>query len=872
MSSTYTTCPYCGVGCGVVAKIDGEVTMVHGDKTHPANFGRLCSKGSALANTLSLDGRLLYPEINGESCSWDTALNKIASEFEAIITEYGSEAIAFYASGQLLTEDYYVANKFMKGFIGTANIDTNSRLCMSSSAAGYKRAFGSDTVPGNYEDLEQADLLVLVGTNLAWCHPILFQRIVAAKEKRPDLQIIVIDPRYTATCEIADLHLAIKAGRDSHLFNGLLDFLRTNDYLDYEFLENATEGFASALEAARLGVKDFDALELQFFELFAKTEKVVTIYSQGVNQSSSGTDKVNSIINCHLATGRIGKPGMGPFSVTGQPNAMGGREVGAFANQLASHMDFEPEHRALVQEFWQSPSIAEKEGFKAIDLFKAINDGKIKALWIMATNPLVSMPNSKAVKQALEKCDLVIVSDCVRNTDTTEMADILLPALAWGEKDGTATNSERRISRQRAFLSPPGEAQADWWIISQVARRMGFSKQFNYQSAADIFREYAALSGYKNNGTRDFDISGLALSDDEYRRLKPIQWPFCSKNNHNYKELHGKARMFADRKFYTASGKAQFITIIPRLPANLPDIKYPFILNTGRIRDQWHTMTRTSKSARLLRHIDEPYAEISPDDAQAEGINDGSLVEVTSHLGRLLVRAKVSDKQKNGNIFIPIHWSRENSSAALVDSLIMSNVDPVSGQPEFKYTPVRIAAYHPAWQGFLLSKNELSLPTEILDYWVKIRSDNNCWRYELASNTIPENWADWVRKHFGAEQQWLEYQDVATGSYRCASIVKQRLNICLFISRDEQLPISSNLIAMFARNKLTTADRLGLLIGQIEEQKDHIICSCFNVGTKKLIKEIKEQNLTTTQEISDVLQAGSNCGSCIPELKALLSC
>ncbi len=864
MSSTYTICPYCGVGCGVVAKTDGQVTMVHGDKTHPANFGRLCSKGSALASTLGLDGRLLYPEINGESCSWDIALNKIATEFQSIIKEYGAEAIGFYASGQLLTEDYYVANKFMKGFIGTANIDTNSRLCMSSSAAGYKRAFGSDTVPGNYEDLEQADLLVLVGSNLAWCHPILFQRIAVAKEKRPNLQIIVIDPRYTATCEIADLHLAIKAGRDSHLFNGLLDFLRVNDFLDYEFLENATEGFASALEAARLGVKDFEVLELQFFELFAETEKVVTIYSQGINQSTSGTDKVNSIINCHLATGRIGKPGMGPFSVTGQPNAMGGREVGAFANQLASHMDFDPEHRALVQEFWQSPFIAETEGFKAIELFQAVNDGKIKALWIMATNPLVSMPNNKFVKQALEKCDLVIVSDCVRNTDTTEMADILLPALAWGEKDGTATNSERRISRQRAFLSPPGEAQADWWMIAQVAQRMGFSKQFNYQSAADIFREYAALSGYKNNGTRDFDISGLALSDDEYRRLKPIQWPVVS--------LRGTARMFADRKFYTASGKAKLIAINPRLPANLPDIKYPFILNTGRIRDQWHTMTRTSKSARLLRHINEPYAEISPYDAQAEGINDGNLVEVTSHLGRLLVRAKVSDKQKNGNIFIPIHWNRQNSSAALVDSLIMSNVDPVSGQPEFKHTPVRITPYRSAWQGFLLSKNELILPTEALDYWVKIRSDNNCWRYELASNTIPENWTDWVGKHFGIEQQWLEYQDIATGVYRCASIVEERLNICLFISKDEQLPTRSDLIAMFARNKLTTTDRLSLLIGQTEEHKDHIICSCFNVGTKKLIKEIKEQNLTTTEEISEALQAGSNCGSCIPELKALLCC
>ena len=864
MSITYTTCPYCGVGCGVVANTDAQVTTISGDKSHPANFGRLCSKGAALASTLSLDGRLLFPEINGESCSWDTALNKISTEFESIINQYGSEAIAFYVSGQLLTEDYYVANKLMKGFIGTANIDTNSRLCMSSSVAGYKRAFGSDTVPGNYEDLELADLLVLVGTNLAWCHPILFQRIAAAKKKRPELQIVVIDPRYTATCQIADLHIPITPGRDGYLFNGLLNFLRTNDYLDYEFLENATEGFASALQAARLGVNDFDALELQFFELFAKTEKVVTIYSQGVNQSTSGTDKVNSIINCHLATGRIGKPGMGPFSVTGQPNAMGGREVGGLANQLASHMDFDPQHRALVQEFWQSPYIAEKAGLKLVELFEAINQGKIKALWIMGTNPLVSMPNSKAVKQALEKCNLVIVSDCIRNTDTTEMADILLPAQAWGEKDGTVTNSERRISRQRAFLNPPGEAKADWWIITQVAQAMGFAKQFNYQSAADIFREYAALSGYKNNGTRDFDISGLAVSNEEYQRLKPIQWPVVS--------LRGTARMFADRKFYTASGKAKLIAINPRLPVNLPDIKYPLILNTGRIRDQWHTMTRTGKSARLLRHIDQPYAEIHPEDAQAEDITDGSLVEVKSHLGKLLVRAKLSDKQKIGNIFIPMHWNRQNSSAALVDSLIMSNVDPISGQPEFKHTPVRIRAYRPVWQGFILSKNELSLPTETLDYWIKISSDNNCWRYELASNTIPENWTDWVHKHLGTEHQWLEYKDTATGNYRCASIVEQRLNICLFISKDENLAKRSDLIAMFARNKLSTTDRLSLLIGQTEQQQDHIICSCFNVGTKELIKTIKEQDLSSVEEITEILRAGSNCGSCIPELKGLLGC
>jgi len=414
MSSIQTTCPYCGVGCGVIAQTDeSQITLIEGDKTHPANFGRLCSKGIALGSTLGLEGRLLLPELQGKQCDWDTALDEVANQFQNIIAEQGPQAVAFYVSGQLLTEDYYVANKLMKGFMGSANIDTNSRLCMSSSLSGYKRAFGSDSVQGNYDDMEETDLLVLVGSNLAWCHPVLFQRISAAKDKRPELKIVVIDPRHTATCEIADVHLSIKSGSDVWLFNGLLDFLRRNDYLDYDFLENATEGFASALEAARASSGSIPVVAGQcgldeeqvshFFRLFAQNKKVVTLYSQGVNQSTSGTDKVNSIINCHLASGRLGKPGMGPFSMTGQPNAMGGREVGALANQLASHMDFTPEHCALVQDFWHSPQMPTEPGLKVVDLFNAMATGEVKAIWIMATNPAVSLPNSHAVKEALER-------------------------------------------------------------------------------------------------------------------------------------------------------------------------------------------------------------------------------------------------------------------------------------------------------------------------------------------------------------------------------------------------------------------------------------------------------------------------------------
>ncbi|RKZ53772.1 MAG: nitrate reductase [Candidatus Parabeggiatoa sp. nov. 3] len=886
MSSIQTTCPYCGVGCGVIAQTDeSQITTIEADKTHPANFGRLCSKGIALGTTLGLEGRLLLPEVQGKQCDWDTALDEVANQFQNIIAEQGPQAVAFYVSGQLLTEDYYVANKLMKGFMGSANIDTNSRLCMSSSLSGYKRAFGSDSVPGNYEDMEETDLLVLVGSNLAWCHPVLFQRISAAKDKRPELKVVVIDPRHTATCEIADVHLSIKSGSDVWLFNGLLDFLRRNDYLDYDFLENATEGFASALEAARASSVSIPAVAGQcgldeeqvshFFRLFAQNQKVVTLYSQGVNQSTSGTDKVNSIINCHLATGRLGKPGMGPFSMTGQPNAMGGREVGALANQLASHMDFTPEHCALVQDFWHSPLMPTEPGLKVVDLFKAMAAGEVKAIWIMATNPAVSLPNSHAVKQALEKCELVVVSDCVRHNDTTAYADILLPALAWGEKDGTVTNSERRISRQRPFLDAPGEAKPDWWIISQIAERLGYAKQFAYRTPADIFREYATLSGYKNNGSRDLDLSGLLpLSDEEYQTLKPVQWPICDpidnlQNVEHCTGLRGTARLFTDRRFFTQSGKAQLISITPRLPAHLPDVKFPLILNTGRIRDQWHTMTRTGKSARLLRHIDESYVEIHPDDAKTVDINEGSLVQISSRLGQWLGRAKVSQNQQIGNVFVPMHFNAQNSSRAVVDALIMSSTDPISGQPEFKHTPVRISLYRPAWQGFILSKHPLTLPDEHINYWAKILSDNG-WRYELAGETRPDNWADWIHQHFGENLEWLEYQDRATGRYRCANIIEGHLNICVFIAQDQKLPARQGLITLFTKDSLSPAERLGLLTVQAEEQTDSTICACFNVRRNELLKGIYEQNLRTPAQIGDKLKAGSNCGSCIPELKGLL--
>ena len=454
----------------------------------------------------------------------------MAARFSETIAQHGPDSVAFYVSGQLLTEDYYVANKLMKGFIGSANIDTNSRLCMASSVAGHKRAFGADVVPGNYEDLELADLVVLAGSNLAWCHPVLFQRLMAAKEKR-GTKIVVIDPRRTATAEFADLHLAIKPGSDVALFNGLLVHLHNHGKTNQQFVSEHTSGLANALAAARecdaAKITGVSQSELEnFYRLFADTERTVTVWSQGVNQSSAGTDKVNAIINCHLLTGRIGREGMGPFSVTGQPNAMGGREVGGLANMLAAHMAIEnPVHRELVQRFWSSPVMAKKPGLKAVDMFEAVRDGRIKAIWIMATNPVVSMPDADAVRDALKQCPFVVVSDAIRDTDTARLAHVLLPAAAWGEKDGTVTNSERRISRQRAFLPVAGESRADWKIISDVATRMGFAG-FGYESAAEVFSEHAALSAFENNGTRAMDIGAFAdMSNETYETLLPFQWP-----------------------------------------------------------------------------------------------------------------------------------------------------------------------------------------------------------------------------------------------------------------------------------------------------------------------------------------------------------
>ncbi len=877
-----TTCPYCGVGCGVLASVDehGAVT-VQGDPEHPSNFGRLCSKGSALGETVTLQERLLYPEIANEQVSWEQAIATVAGRFSEIIREHGPDAVAFYVSGQLLTEDYYVANKLMKGFIGSANIDTNSRLCMSSAVAGHKRAFGEDVVPGCYEDLERAKLIVLTGTNAAWCHPVLFQRIAQAKKDNPDLFVVLIDPRQTQTASLADLHLALKPGSDGVLFNGLLAYLEQSGEGNALFTSHCTSGLQAALAAARASAPDLDTVAekcglaandvKEFYRLFARTERVVTAFSQGINQSSSGVDKANSIINCHLYTGRIGRPGMGPLSFTGQPNAMGGREVGGLANQLAAHLDIgNPTHRELVQRFWNAPVIAERDGLKAVEMFRAIEAGTIKAVWIMATNPVVSLPEADRVKAALQQCELVVVSDCVRDTDTARLAHIRLPALAWGEKDGTVTNSERRISRQRRFLPQPGQARADWWIISEVARQMGFAEHFPYQSPDAIFREHAALSGFENHGERSFDISGLAtLSAQDYVDFSPRQWPV------NVQHPHGVSRLYGDGRFNTPDGKARFIPVSPRQPVSAPDESHPFVLNTGRVRDHWHTLTRSGLSPRLSTHTFEPYAEVHPDDAARLGLAHGSLARVASPTGEIFLRVRASNSQQRGSLFVPIHWNDSFSSKARVGSLIPAVTDPVSGQPEFKHGIARIEALPTQWQGFILTRRN-TIALRYAKYWTRSRG-RGLWRFEVAGDEMPADWAQ--RAHsllsdeHDARSQWVEYFDKARGHYRAARFIGEKLESCIFIGKDAVLPERDWLIGLFQKDALAPGERQSLLTGKPPlDQKDagRTVCACFGVGEHTLREAIKN-GADSVEALGIRLKAGSNCGSCIPELKSLLA-
>ncbi len=864
-----TTCPYCGVGCGVLATPTGpEHATIAGDPAHPANFGRLCVKGTALGETLALDGRLLAPVVDGVQASWDVALDRVAKGFADTIAQYGRDSVALFVSGQLLTEDYYAANKLAKGFIGTGNIDSNSRLCMASAVAGHRRAFGEDIVPGIYEDLEQADLMVLVGSNTAWCHPVLFQRIAAARAARPDMRVVVIDPRRTATCEGADMHLAIAPGTDVALFSGLLRHLHRGGFADKEYaahLDDVEDAVAAggtlAETAAVCGVR---ASEISaFFDLFARTPRVVTMFSQGVNQSSAGADKVNAIINVHLLTGRIGKPGAGPFSVTGQPNAMGGREVGALSNLLAAHLEFgRSADAALLRDFWGAPNLAHSPGLKAVALFDAIAAKQVRAVWIIGTNPAVSMPNGAKVRAALAGCDLVVVSECSSESDTIDYAHVRLPALAWGEKEGTVTNSERVISRQRGFLAPPGQARPDWWALAQVAGRLGHGAAFGWHSVADIFREHARLSGTGNDGARLFDISALAtLTDAEYQAMEPARWPRPAKRI-------ALSRLFARGGFPTPSGRARMVPTQSRLPMNPPSVEWPTVLMTGRVRDQWHTMTRTGKASRLFRHIPEPVLSIHPDDHP--GIADGGLALIESAWGSGTLRARHDRGLRRGTVFAPMHWTARFCASGRVNGAVNPAVDPISGQPELKHTPVRVQAASMDWHGFVLARRNLG--PALAPWTAVIPLDGEVWRHELAGTGDPAQAHAALLREIDPAAAWMALRDATTGVFRAASLRDGRLAACAFIGPDHRLPPRDWLMEMFAHDQVDPAERRALLAGRRADgaAPEPAICVCMGVGAGAIRAAITG-GCHSVDAVGKATKAGTNCGSCRPEIGAILS-
>ncbi|OWV28870.1 nitrate reductase [Halomonas campaniensis] len=887
MTQAKTTCPYCGVGCGVTATVEaGTLSAVEGDREHPANFGRLCVKGSALHETLGNQGRLTHPRVDGVEVSWDTALSTTAERLNALRTEHGNHSVAAYLSGQLLTEDYYVANKLFKGFLGTPHLDTNSRLCMASAVVGYKRAFGADAVPCNYEDMEEAELIVLVGSNLAWNHPVLYQRIKVAKERNPLMRLVVIDPRVTDSCEIADLYLGIKPGSDAYLFNGLLAWMAQRRRLDTLYLERHTEGFDDALAAAQqtagsvaevAAACDVDPERLEtFYYWFASQLHVVTLYSQGVNQSASGTDKCNAIINCHLAGGKIGLPGAGPFSITGQPNAMGGREVGGLANQLAAHMDYHtPGALDLVSRFWATdsltPILPEGPGYKAVELFDAIERGEIKALWVMATNPAISLPDAARVRTALERCPLVIVSECAAHTDLLPYADIVLPASGWSEKDGTVTNSERRISRQRGMLPPPGEARHDWWIMCEVAKRLGFTEAFNYTHPWEIFDEHAQLSGFENGAAtgspkRLFDISGLVgLGRDDYDALAPIQWPVTKA------APHGTARLFEDGEFATENGRAKLLAIHPQGPEQALSAAYPLRLNTGRIRDQWHTMTRTARSPRLMNHRAEPFMDVHPDDAHSAGVTDQGLAVLTAAKGEFRARVRVSNAQRRGEVFVPIHWSdcftQQARSSALIDSI----TDPLSGQPESKHGAVALAPLATDWQATLLVAEGAaeSTPWCSIAYWTRIPM-RGCQRWQLANTQSVSDWLAQLRTWLPGDVSVVS-QDPTTGRLRAACVENGQLRWWLMVGPPKELPGLAWLETRFNEAELSDSHRRRLLAGCDDGAADTgpVVCSCHQVGQTTIVNAIREGD-TSVEALGARLACGTQCGSCIPELKSLI--
>ena len=823
-----TTCAYCGVGCGIRATVTGERQVtIAGDKNHPANFGRLCSKGTHLGETVGLEGRLLHPMIGERRTDWDEALDLVAERMRDCIERHGPDSVAFYVSGQLLTEDYYAANKLLKGFVGTANIDTNSRLCMASAVAAHNRAFGEDIVPCSYEDLEQADLILLVGSNTAWCHPVIWQRIEAAREARGS-KIVVIDPRRTETAEQADLHVAVAPDGDVALFNALLFALHARglaDLVPWDGLD-CDPGVPADVFAALV-------------ELVAAHPRTVTLFSMGANQSVAGTDKGNAIINLHAGTGRYNQSGAGPFSITGQPNAMGGREVGGLANTLACHLGFSDAERADVAAYWQTDRLCAGPGLKAVDLFRAVHDGRVKFLWVMATNPAVSMPDAGFVREALAKCETLVVSDVIADTDTARLAHVRLPALAWGEKDGTVTNSERRISRQRALFAAPGAARADWAIVADVGCRLGHGDAFAWDSNAAVFREYAAMTALAPRHGKVLDLTALsALSDADYEALAPVQWG-------------GRHPLAAQPRLVPVQATARVV-----------DAAFPLRLNTGRYRDQWHTMTRTGLSPTLAQHRREPLLEVHPADARGAGLVDGGLGRVVSAHGAATFRVHVTDGQRRGEVFVPMHWTDAMAGEGRANRLPGSLVDPVSGQPAFKNSAVRIEAVNPEWRAFLASA-EAASPEGLL-WWSRSRVKGG-WLHELAGSEAVN-----LDALLPAGER-LEAVDIVRGMRRIVvSDADGAVVAALFLTRSGQLPPRDWIAEQLG---MAGASAIELLAGRPATpapDRGPVVCVCHGVGTHAILAAV-EAGADSVAAVGKATCAGTNCGSCRPAIARLIS-
>ncbi|ASL26382.1 nitrate reductase [Azotobacter chroococcum] len=890
--TTASTCCYCGVGCGVLIEHDGErISGVQGDPQHPANYGRLCSKGSTLHLTGDLAARALHPELRlGKGLArartdWDSALDHAAVVFAETIREHGPDSVAFYISGQLLTEDYYAFNKLARALVGTNNIDSNSRLCMSSAVVGYKRSLGADAPPCSYEDIEQSDCLLIAGSNMAYAHPVLFRRLEAAKASRPEMKIIVVDPRRTDTCELADLHLAILPGTDVALFHGILHLLLWEGWIDRAWIDAHTEGFDELKKLVRdyspATVADICGISVDSLqvcaELIGKAPSFLSLWCMGLNQSSSGSAKNSALINLHLATGQIGKPGAGPFSLTGQPNAMGGRETGSLANLLPGHREAgNAEHRAEVAGYWGVDSLPETTGLTAIELFEAVRVGKVKALWIACTNPAQSMPDQQKIHEALSTCPFVVVQEAYATTETCRYADLLLPAAGWGEKEGSVTNSERRVSHVRRAVPAPGEARADWAITCDFARRLerhlrpGEPSLFDFASPAALFEEYKQLTA-----GRDLDLSGLshALIDD----LGPQQWPFPAGAS------RGTPRLYADGVFPTASGNARFQADPFRAPQEKREARYPLTLNTGRLRDQWHGMSRTGTVAQLFGHVEEAALSLHPDELRRRRLVSGDLVKLRSRRGSLIVPVQADEAVRPGQAFLPMHWGDRFLKGLGTNVLTLPAFDPLSKQPELKHAGVEVEKVELPWQLFALVEGDVQ------QRFAKLRPLLEEFAYASLTLTGRERPALLVKAASAAapdatllaqidallgldEGPVLAYDDPRRTVGKRVRIEDGRIHA---IRLAGETAARDWLKALWEEGKADADLRRWLLAplstppGNAGGCKGKTVCSCMNVSDTA-IREGIDRGLDL-DGLKQELKCGTSCGSCVPEIKRLLA-